>query len=446
MSFIRLFYYIFTKLWKPNGRRNIGKQKEMLLEIEKDSRDLRSCLLRTSCRRTLLVVLALSSLAISVAILKSQLQVHAFRITPFETLKVSTPLRQKPSPRASTCPPAKNVVFIKTHKTGSSTVANIIFRYGLVRKLNFALPNRAIFQRLLNHISIPGEVMTEDCIYPIPDGQEYNIVTHHAVYNRTFFQQIMPKNSTYITILREPFSHLKSAYEYYKIEKYFVAKAPGTFDPSNPISSFLKDPYFYSSNGTNFTIIRNSQSADLGIREEHLETTRFQEYLETLDKDFSLVMILEYFDESLLMLKRLLCWELKDILYIPMNENSRKRILPYTEEDRMLYKEFSPLDHALYSFFRSKFASMLKSQNKEFFDELNHFKSLLKEVRFNCMFGNTLVVKATQWHSEFEFTGEDCRLANMNLRDAVGMLYGQSFTHQYKNESKIVFRSEGYVI
>uniref|UniRef100_A0A2C9KH74 Sulfotransferase domain-containing protein n=1 Tax=Biomphalaria glabrata TaxID=6526 RepID=A0A2C9KH74_BIOGL len=224
----------------------------------------------------------------------------------------------------------------------------------------------------------------------------------------------MPTNSTYITILREPFSHLKSAYEYYKIEKYFVAKAPGTFDPSNPISSFLKDPYFYSSNGTNFTIIRNSQSADLGIREEHLETTRFQEYLETLDKDFSLVMILEYFDESLLMLKRLLCWELKDILYIPMNENSRKRILPYTEEDRMLYKEFSPLDHALYSFFRSKFASMLKSQNKEFFDELSHFKSLLKEVRFNCMFGNTLVVKATQWHSEFEFTGEDCRLANMD--------------------------------
>ena len=31
-------------------------------------------------------------------------------------------------------------------------------------------------------------------------------------------------------------------------------------------------------------------------------------------------MIMDYFDESLVLLKRLLCWEIDDILYVKLNE------------------------------------------------------------------------------------------------------------------------------
>ena len=37
-----------------------------------------------------------------------------------------------------------------------------------------------------------------------------------------------------------------------------------------------------------------------------------------LGKFFKLVMIREYFDESLILLKRKLCWDLKDIIYYPL--------------------------------------------------------------------------------------------------------------------------------
>ena len=39
-----------------------------------------------------------------------------------------------------TCQPARHVFFVKTHKTGSGTIANIMFRYGIKHDLRIALP------------------------------------------------------------------------------------------------------------------------------------------------------------------------------------------------------------------------------------------------------------------------------------------------------------------
>ncbi|KAL1476719.1 hypothetical protein MTO96_036301, partial [Rhipicephalus appendiculatus] len=38
------------------------------------------------------------------------------------------------------CAPRKNVVFLKTHKCASSTVMNILLRYGTEHGLNYVLP------------------------------------------------------------------------------------------------------------------------------------------------------------------------------------------------------------------------------------------------------------------------------------------------------------------
>jgi len=40
----------------------------------------------------------------------------------------------------STCTPKSNIFFLKTHKTGSSTVQNLLLRYGDKNNLTFALP------------------------------------------------------------------------------------------------------------------------------------------------------------------------------------------------------------------------------------------------------------------------------------------------------------------
>lgn len=40
----------------------------------------------------------------------------------------------------SSCQPRSNIFFLKTHKTASSTILNILYRYGESRNLTFALP------------------------------------------------------------------------------------------------------------------------------------------------------------------------------------------------------------------------------------------------------------------------------------------------------------------
>ena len=43
------------------------------------------------------------------------------------------------------CQPIDNVLFLKTHKTGGSSIANILFRFAKSRHLTVALPKKQIF-------------------------------------------------------------------------------------------------------------------------------------------------------------------------------------------------------------------------------------------------------------------------------------------------------------
>ena len=43
------------------------------------------------------------------------------------------------------CTPRKKIIFLKTHKTGSTTLQNIFYRFGFKEKLMFLLPKRAHF-------------------------------------------------------------------------------------------------------------------------------------------------------------------------------------------------------------------------------------------------------------------------------------------------------------
>ena len=56
-------------------------------------------------------------------------------------------------PTRADCDPQENIVFLKTHKTASSTIQNIFFRYGLKNSLRFALPEKGWKSHLLGYPS-----------------------------------------------------------------------------------------------------------------------------------------------------------------------------------------------------------------------------------------------------------------------------------------------------
>ena len=311
------------------------------------------------------------------------------------------------------CSQVTNVAFVKTHKAGSSTVANILQRFGITRNLTFALPNRKYRSYGYNYISRAGDILTPSRLIPLKNGSHegYNILYNHAIYNRTAFRLFMPHNTHYISILREPFSQFISAFEYYKLQKIFAKYEPSILSVKNPISSYLQSPYKYEKRLTYFSYIKNKQSEDLGLGwNEYFIPSKLTKYLDTLKKDFSLVMFMEFFDESLLLLKRKLCWELKDILYIPKNMNQHKPERNFTELDHKRHQRLSHMDYKLYGYFLKEFKAELQGQPQDFYEELAYFKDLVKKVHHSCTSGTSFYTAETRWHDGFEVTHEDCRL------------------------------------
>ena len=49
-----------------------------------------------------------------------------------------------------------------------------------------------------------------------------------------------------------------------------------------------------------------------------------ERHINDLAEKIDLVLIMEYFDESLVLLKRELCWDLDDVVYFKLNQRSQE--------------------------------------------------------------------------------------------------------------------------
>ncbi|XP_078620778.1 galactosylceramide sulfotransferase-like isoform X2 [Branchiostoma floridae x Branchiostoma japonicum] len=308
-----------------------------------------------------------------------------------------------------TCSPQRKFVFIKTHKTGGCTIVNIFQRYAIRHKLSALLPAAGTF--------FPWHYppAKEDYIHT-PDEQ-YDVLMNHMRYNKTWLRTKFPANTAYISVLREPSSHLKSAMNYYNLPKLMKIKS------KNPVQTFLQDPWKYKDlseayfdfcnvtwDGT-----RNFLSFDLGYPTEGAEDKeRARQYISELEADFTLVLLLEHLDESLVLLRRLMCWEVLDVLYDMTPKNNRnysyKKYVPSAEELANL-RRWKAVDYLLYDTFNSSLWRKIAAQGPDFYDELHYFKEVKQLVSTHCkMRGKeNLKVAASKWSPQFQVDQKLCR-------------------------------------
>ena len=76
-----------------------------------------------------------------------------------------------------TCAQRTNIVFLKMHKCASSTVQNILFRFGLKHNLTFVMPPSGNFIG-----KSQNSTFHQDNIMKLP-VDEYNIFCYHTRYN-----------------------------------------------------------------------------------------------------------------------------------------------------------------------------------------------------------------------------------------------------------------------
>ncbi|KAL8593176.1 hypothetical protein ACOMHN_009831 [Nucella lapillus] len=318
------------------------------------------------------------------------------------------PLRSSGGAGEGACFPHHHLVFIKVHKAASSTLANIIQRYGFTRNLNFVLPNRPPKSVAYNYISKRGELFNQTSILPPPPGGHYDLLWNHAIYNRTAFNSFMPHDTVYISILREPFQQFVSSYAFYNspdMDKYLSSRV-------NPFSHYL----YYMPHTQLLNYFRNKQAEDLGMGPQHvLNSTLRHLYLQDLNQELQLVLITEFFDESLVLLRRLLCWSIKDILYMPQNKNSFKPKFVFSGQDYARHQQLAAADYDLYKFFKHKFLRILAAQELDFEHEVTHFREVLREVRRFCQqtplnSSRQFFVPRSPWSLAFTINSLECRM------------------------------------
>ncbi|GIY06645.1 galactosylceramide sulfotransferase [Caerostris extrusa] len=250
------------------------------------------------------------------------------------------------------CYPQTNVVFLKTHKCAGSSIQNILMRYGDKHKLNFVLPKSG------NYLGHPSK-FSRTLVAP-PLTFTYNILAHHARLNYKEIRAVMPRNSIYITIVRDPIEIFESSFSYYSFDKLFKCD----------IHKFIKHlPKFsnkFLTKRLRGKFGANQMFFDLGGDPEMFQNkTQIFEYLDKLESWFHLVLVAERMEESLVLLRHLLCWDIDDVVTFKLNARNPiyKSNLSATEKEKLL--ELNYADAFLYDRFLKKFDKEVEAFGRE---------------------------------------------------------------------------------
>lgn len=340
----------------------------------------------------------------------------------------------------------KNIAFLKTHKTASSTITNIIQRFGYQRNLTFVMPLKDTEQVRFNYIGREGETIQYDNIIPKPEEEEYNILCNHVTYNEAAFNQILPQDTFLFTIIREPLNQFISTLNYYGYSPVGYIYGFLNLNVVNPLSEYLQSPWKYEPTNPQYSMTNNKMSIDLGMPPDQIRNGSFiKSYHKKLNSKFKLVLLKEYFDESLVLLKRHTCWSFKDILYIKHNIWPLQREFRLTTDDINKHRKWNVADYALYeSFFKIFWIKVF--QQKDFFSEVLHFRRVRRKVDLHCtndsQFTN-LTILASKWSKGFTITPEDCHLIKMNESEFTKLIHHRMMQRVYPLENSSLNRSSG---
>ena len=319
-------------------------------------------------------------------------------------------------------PEIRQVVFAKVHKAASSTVQNILLRFAMARNLSVLLPQApktSIFSERTSKIN-------PELVIHHPAGFRFDIFCSHVIYDDSVIAKYFPQSAVRVAILREPLKQALSALAYYSTRYPTRALSAGLRRyPHDPINGFLLHPNHFESPddywGPARSYTNNRMSIDLGFDLKNFEMskknkTKIQAFLNRLDKVFNIVLISDYFDESMVLLKRYLHWQIKDILHIRVNTANQK--VPVWNKKPVLnstaihtFRQWNAIDYQLYEHFLPQFFRRIKSEPR-FEDEVTFFKEIQERVKTFCddKLTKTLKIPENIWSNEFTVFKLDCKL------------------------------------
>ena len=270
--------------------------------------------------------------------------------------------------------PHRDVFYLKIHKTGSSTLTTMFYRYVFRHNLT-AVP--------LAHQVFPYSDISHKIIANDNKPKKYNIFAEHTIFDADQVLYHMPNSTVFVASVRHPLALLRSI-----LQEFFADR----FASKQPIVEYLlytnKHELFKNCTKGQRVLFRNTMIRMFGLAETLQENAMaIDSYIGYIDRKFDFVIINEYFDESLILLKRGLRWEMQDIVYIMQRtrSDSATQAPNVAKEVLAMHQHFSAADYKLYDHFLARFhANVKKESSSHFFEELQTFRNIKQRVAAYC--------------------------------------------------------------
>ena len=112
--------------------------------------------------------------------------------------------------------------------------------------------------------------------------------------------------------------------------------------------------------------------------------SKMSDFVTMIKREFEHVLVAEYFDESLILMRRKLCWEISDILYLPLlvkNYGYKNHSLEPVLVEKLT--NWSRVDTVLYKTFNETLWKNIAQYGEDFWEELKFYKNQkLRIVQF----------------------------------------------------------------
>ena len=259
------------------------------------------------------------------------------------------------------------------------------------------------------------------------NGGVYDLMFEQMTLNLTATRKLLRVDTKYVTILRHPLAQLKSLFHFRQLatKLNIVAK--------DPVAEFLSNPAKYEMtdmiDGVNVSWTRNFQFQFFGIDNVDLSKVDSDRHItKKVGEIFDFVLINEYYDESLVVLRRIMNWTFEDIVYLTNRKQSYGyKHMSYSSDKMAKHREWSNIDYTLYDYFTKILLEYLKDvtiiQDLQYFKQLNFqiqtfCKNTIKYIsayRYGHMTQSLLMDKLdTRFDRSMDFKAKDCLILSLS--------------------------------
>ena len=336
------------------------------------------------------------------------------------------------------CRPKIDIVHLEGFSTKDNPLTKILHIFALRKKLK-VLP----FGDSSNITDDVTSHMLEDKIPSIGTGNSFNIISKQFVLGDKGINKYTHRNMTVIMSLGDPVEHFLSVLKTFVYKYLFQNKSvENILLPAAELmkqliqtmktrkTSKIANVEVFSAEQQNW--VKNAMYRQLGYLQLYKtlnadQRILFYRSLREIKSKIGLFFLKNRFDESLLRLRRKLCWDYKDIFYLDqptdfLHVATKKESQALATIESGL-KQWSELDYKLEAEI-IKMRNLSSIDHRNFEAELGHFRLVNKKVQNFCQqlkswFGHhnqirKLNIKGSEWHPALQVNQTDCVIMGMD--------------------------------